>query len=95
MWCCTIDNIIIETVDSISRDERDVPLTQYITNAGISEGSWANCQDEEMPVWDGPVRIPGARRGRGVRSSGDIESGSSSGTADPTDKEGSARHSWA
>ena len=25
--------IIIESVDSISRDERDVPLTQYITNA--------------------------------------------------------------
>ena len=23
---------IIESVDSISRDERDVPLTQYITN---------------------------------------------------------------
>ena len=28
--------IIIETVDSISRNERDAPLTQYITNAGIS-----------------------------------------------------------
>ena len=27
--------IIIESVDSLSRDERDVPLTQYITNAGI------------------------------------------------------------
>ena len=26
-------NSIIESVDSISRDERDVPLTQYITNA--------------------------------------------------------------
>ena len=25
--------IIIESVDSISRDERDVPLMQYITNA--------------------------------------------------------------
>ena len=25
--------IIIESVDSISRDERDAPLTQYITNA--------------------------------------------------------------
>ena len=25
--------IIIESVDSISRDEQDVPLTQYITNA--------------------------------------------------------------
>ena len=24
---------IIESVDSISREERDVPLTQYITNA--------------------------------------------------------------
>ena len=28
--------IIIESVDSISRDERHAPLTQYITNAGIS-----------------------------------------------------------
>ena len=27
------DGNIIESVDSISRDERDVPLTQYITNA--------------------------------------------------------------
>ena len=27
---------IIESVDSISRDEPDSPLTQYITNAGIS-----------------------------------------------------------
>ena len=27
---------IIESVDSISRDERDALLTQYITNAGIS-----------------------------------------------------------
>ena len=26
-------NVIIESVDSISRDERDVPLTQYITKA--------------------------------------------------------------
>ena len=24
---------IIESIDSISRDEQDVPLTQYITNA--------------------------------------------------------------
>ena len=31
-----IFNIIIESIDSISRDERDVPQTQYITNAGIS-----------------------------------------------------------
>ena len=29
---CTAQ-IIIESVDSISRDEQDVPLTQYITNA--------------------------------------------------------------
>ena len=28
-----VSNCIIESVDSISRDERDVPLTQYITNA--------------------------------------------------------------
>ena len=27
---------IIELVDSISRDERDAPLTQCITNAGIT-----------------------------------------------------------
>ena len=27
---------IIESVDSISKDEPDSPLTQYITNAGIS-----------------------------------------------------------
>ena len=26
-------DFIIESVDSISRDEQDVPLTQYITNA--------------------------------------------------------------
>ena len=38
-YCACINNQlygIIESVDSISRDERDVPLTQYITNAGIS-----------------------------------------------------------
>ena len=28
-----IESIVIESVDFISRDERDVPLTQYITNA--------------------------------------------------------------
>ena len=28
--------IIIESVDSINRDERGLPLTQYITNWGIS-----------------------------------------------------------
>ena len=32
--------IIIESVDSISRDERDAPLTQYITNAGISRARY-------------------------------------------------------
>ena len=31
---------IIETVDSISRDEPDSPLTQYITNAGISRARY-------------------------------------------------------
>ena len=31
---------IIELVYSISRDERDVPLTQYITNAGISRARY-------------------------------------------------------
>ena len=29
-------SFIIESVDSISRDEQDSPLTQYITNAAIS-----------------------------------------------------------
>ena len=36
---CSLKNTviyIIESVDSISRDERDAPLTQYIINAGIS-----------------------------------------------------------
>ena len=33
---CTCILDIIESVDSISRDERDAPLMQYITNAGIS-----------------------------------------------------------
>ena len=28
--------LIIESVDSINRDERGFPLTQYITNWGIS-----------------------------------------------------------
>ena len=31
---------IIESVDSIRRDERDAPLTQYITNAGISRARY-------------------------------------------------------
>ena len=29
-------SIIIESVDSIDRDERGFPLTQYVTNGGIS-----------------------------------------------------------
>ena len=33
-------NLIIESVDSISRDEPDSPLTQYITNAGISRARY-------------------------------------------------------
>ena len=32
--------IIIESVDSISRDEPDSPLTQYITNPGISRARY-------------------------------------------------------
>ena len=30
-----VDNLLksLDIIDSISRDERDVPLTQYITNA--------------------------------------------------------------
>ena len=31
---------IIESVDSISRDERDAPLMQYIKNAGITRGRY-------------------------------------------------------
>ena len=31
---------IIESVDSISRDVRDAPLTQYITNAGITRARY-------------------------------------------------------
>ena len=31
-------DIIIESVDSISKDERGFPLTQYITNGRISRG---------------------------------------------------------
>ena len=34
------DNYIIESVDSISRDERDFPWTRYITNAGISHARY-------------------------------------------------------
>ena len=32
----------IESVYSISRDEQDAPLTQYITNAGISLARYTN-----------------------------------------------------
>ena len=32
--------IIIELVDSISRDERGFPLTQYITNGRISQARY-------------------------------------------------------
>ena len=32
--------IIIESVDSISKDERGFPLTQYITNGRISHGGY-------------------------------------------------------
>ena len=31
---------IIESVDSISKDERGFPLTQYITNGRISRGGY-------------------------------------------------------
>ena len=34
--------IIIESVDSISRDEPDSPLTQYITNGGISHARYTH-----------------------------------------------------
>ena len=36
-WMCII---IIESVDSISRDERGFPLTQYITNGRISRARY-------------------------------------------------------
>ena len=32
--------IITKSIDSISRDERDDPLTQYITNAGITRARY-------------------------------------------------------
>ena len=32
--------VVIESVDSISRDERGFPLTQYITNGGISRARY-------------------------------------------------------
>ena len=36
----TLVIVIIESVDSISRDERDSPLTQCITNAGITHARY-------------------------------------------------------
>ena len=36
----TARDIIIESVDSISKDERGFPLTQYITNGRISRGGY-------------------------------------------------------
>ena len=33
-------NAAIESVDSISKDERGFPLTQYITNGRISRGGY-------------------------------------------------------
>ena len=36
----SIYNYIIESVDSISKDERGFPLTQYITNGRISRGGY-------------------------------------------------------
>ena len=35
-----INILIIESVDSISKDERGFPLTQYITNGRISRGEY-------------------------------------------------------
>ena len=32
--------LIVESVDSISRDEQDAPLTQYITNARITRATY-------------------------------------------------------
>ena len=49
VWVCVLKKIlfsmlqvllIIELVDSISRDEPDSPLMQYITNAGISHARY-------------------------------------------------------
>ena len=37
---CYVLKIIIESVDSISKDERGFPLTQYITNGRISRGGY-------------------------------------------------------
>ena len=40
MWYSMGVWYIIESVDSISRDEPDSPLTQYIANAGISRARY-------------------------------------------------------
>ena len=40
VYLCVHCDSIIESVDSISRDEPDSPLTQYITNAGISRARY-------------------------------------------------------
>ena len=37
---CNLYTYIIESVDSISKDERGFPLTQYITNGRISRGGY-------------------------------------------------------
>ena len=36
----TVTVTVLESVDSISRDERDAPLTQYITNAVITRATY-------------------------------------------------------
>ena len=38
--CISIYIYIIESVDSISKDERGFPLTQYITNGRISRAGY-------------------------------------------------------
>ena len=43
--------IIIESVDSISRDEPDSPLTQYITNAGISLARYTITHFKHCVLW--------------------------------------------
>ena len=44
MWAYSRTPLIIELVDSISWDETDSPLTQYITNAGISRAMYIHYQ---------------------------------------------------
>ena len=38
--CWLADVTIIESLDSISRDDRDSPWTQYVINIGISHGRY-------------------------------------------------------